>query len=142
MIRVLLAATLAGVCLVAAGGWLRTQPTDPILGTYRVDGADPNGPYHGTVTVSTTGEAYALTWTIASAEQAAVSIGFAIWTAPVLSAIYQLGNGVVGVSSCARSGDGFTCTWSAPGQPQIFRETWTKTDDVDPPRANDGGTRL
>ena len=53
MIRVLLAAALACVCLVAAGA----QPTDPILGTYRVEGADPNGPYRGTVAVSKAGEA-------------------------------------------------------------------------------------
>lgn len=111
------------VGIVITVGWA-AQPTPDIAGTYVCDGSMEGMPYQATVEITAYGEVWMLRWRF---EPRGEAVGFGIVTGDVLSVIYQLESGPIGVASYRRSDVGWVGRWTTPGAEKLYAETLTRT---------------
>jgi len=116
--RHLLAATTAAAFLWSAAAFA----ADP-AGNYKVEGTNPGGgsTYHGTVSVTKTGETYRVIWVVAGTRYVGTGIG----DKDFLAVSYKSGNDT-GLALYGADGGNWAGVWTYAGGHQVGAEIWKR----------------
>ncbi len=123
-----LATKLAGgaAALAIGAAMAAAQP----LGVFKVEGVNPDGTtYSGQVEITSSGETYNVTWTIAGA----TFTGAGLYTDGVFSTAYT--GGFTGLAAYEEIAPGvWSGPWAGVGASEIGQESWTSVGSDGAPR--------
>jgi hypothetical protein len=115
---------MRSLCVIAALLWTVTAAFagEPV-GSYRVEGTNPDGrsKYTGTVNVEKTGETFRVTWVVGGTRY----VGTAVRNEGFIAVSYRSADST-GVALYAPDGDDWKGTWTSTGGHEAGSERWTR----------------
>lgn len=115
-------AIAVGVMLTKA---IQAAQGSDLVGLYTCEGVNPDEtPYRCAVEIAAQGDTFALRWRF---NKGVEGIGIGIKQGEVLSVIFQLPDGSIGLTSYRITGTTLTGVWTMPGQSTVATETLHKT---------------